>query len=130
MRESAASSPAASYSDLMNIRWGGSVWELMLVKHSVGTVLSNSASGGKSTLLRGATRNLVGHADLRNATPVVVGLVAASGVLTVATMKATSHLKTKLRPAAQDTAAQAAEATSDTPVEESEAPQGPRLRAV
>ncbi|MEV0926873.1 hypothetical protein AB0I99_17400 [Streptomyces spongiicola] len=113
----------------MNIRWGGSVWELMLVKRAVGTALSNSASGGYSTLLRDGARILVGHADLLNGKRAVAGLVAVSvvagGALTAATMKATPHLKKKFRSAAQDTA----EAASD-PVEEPETLQGPRLRAV
>ncbi|MFJ3213467.1 hypothetical protein [Streptomyces flaveolus] len=117
----------------MNIRWGGSVWDLMLVKRAVGTTLSNSASGGNSTLLRDGARNLVGHADLLNGNRAVAGLVAVSAVagsvLTVATMKATSHLKTKARPA-QDAEGEAAAATSATPVQEPEALQGPRLRAV
>ncbi|MDN3264079.1 hypothetical protein QWJ26_30555 [Streptomyces sp. CSDS2] len=110
----------------MNIRWGGSVWELMLVKRAVGTALSNSASGGYSTLLRDGARNLVGHADLFKGGRAVAGIVvisaAASSALTVATMKVTPRLKTKFRPAAQDTAAEAAEATSDTPVEETGSP--------
>lgn len=118
----------------MNIRWGGSVWELMLVKRAVGTALSNSASGGYSTLLRDGARNLVGHADLLNGRRAVAGLVAVSavagGALTVATMKATLHLKTEFHPASQDRAEEGAEATSDTPVEEPEALKGPRLRAV
>ncbi|MEU1015320.1 hypothetical protein [Streptomyces sp. NPDC005898] len=118
----------------MNIRWGGSVWELMLVKRAAGTALSNSASGGYSTLLRDGARNLVGHADLLDGRRVVAGLVAVSVVatsaLTIVTMQATPHLKTKFRPAAEDTAAEAAEATSDTPIEEPEALQGRRLRAV
>ncbi|MFG3348640.1 hypothetical protein ACGF1Z_26715 [Streptomyces sp. NPDC048018] len=118
----------------MNIRWGGSVWELMLVKRAVGTALSNSASDGYSTLLRDGARNLVGHADLLNATRAVAGLVAVSAVagsaLTVAATKVTPHLRTKFRPAAQGTAEATAEATSDTPVVEPDALQGPRLRAV
>ncbi|MEU9575233.1 hypothetical protein AB0D62_36360 [Streptomyces massasporeus] len=117
----------------MNIRWGGSVWELMPVKRAVGTALSNSASGGYSTLLRDGARNLVGHADLLNGKRAVAGLVAVSavagGALTAATMKATPHLKTKFRSVAQDTAEGAAEAASD-PVEEPDTIQGPRLRAV
>jgi hypothetical protein len=117
----------------MNIRWGGSVWELMLVKRAVGTALSNSASGGYSTLLRNGARNLVGHADLLDGRRAVAGLVTVSavagGALAVATMKVTPRLKTKFRPAAQQTAEEAAEVTSDTP-EEPEALQGPRLRAV
>lgn len=117
----------------MNIRWGGSVWELMLVKRAVGTALSNSASGGYSTLLRDSARNLVGHADLLNGKRAVAAVVAVSavagGALTAATMKATPHLKAKFRSAAQDTAEGAVEAASD-PVEELETLQGPRLRAV
>ncbi|MFE3196835.1 hypothetical protein [Embleya sp. NPDC059237] len=118
----------------MNIRWGGAVWELMLVKRAVGTALSNSASGGYSTLLRDGARNLVGHADLLKGNRAVAGLVALSavggGALTFVTMKATPHLKTKFHPAAQDRAEEGAEATSDTPVEESEALKEPRLCAV
>ncbi|WP_432070896.1 hypothetical protein [Streptomyces sp. AA1529] len=118
----------------MNIRWGGSVWELMLVKRAVGTALSNSASGGYSTLLRDGARNLVGHADLLNGRRAVAGLVAVSavagGTLTVATMMATQHLKTKFHPATQDRTDEGAEATSGTPVEEPEALKGPRPHAV
>ncbi|MFF9025626.1 hypothetical protein [Streptomyces eurythermus] len=117
----------------MNIRWGGSVWDLMLVKRAVGTTLSNSASGGYSTLLRDGARNLVGHADLFKGGRAVAGIVAVSAatgsVLTVATMKVTSHLKTKVRPA-QNAEGETAAATLATPVEEPEALQGPRLRAV
>ncbi|MEV7392902.1 hypothetical protein [Streptomyces sp. NPDC091215] len=117
----------------MNIRWRGSFWKLMLVKHAVGTVLSNSASGGHSTLLRDSARNLVGHADLLNGKRAVAALVTVSaiagGALTAATMKATPHLKTKFRSEPQDTAEGAAEAASD-PAEEPETFQGPRLRAV
>ncbi|WP_329127430.1 hypothetical protein [Streptomyces sp. NBC_01465] len=118
----------------MNIRWGGSVWELMVVKHPVGTALSNSASGGLSTLLRDGAENLVGHADLLKGWRAVAGLVAVSAVvasgLTVATMKAAPHLKTKFRPAAQDMAEEGVEAISDTPVEVPEAHKGPRLHTV
>jgi hypothetical protein len=106
----------------------------MLVKRAVGTTLSNSASGGYSTLLRDGARNLVGHADLLNGRRAVAGLVAVSavagGALTVVSMKATTHLKTKFRPAAQDTAEEAAEATSDTPVEEPEALQAAATRCL
>ncbi|MFI8326869.1 hypothetical protein [Streptomyces sp. NPDC085529] len=114
----------------MKIGWGGSVWDLMLVKYPVETTLSNAASGGYSTLLRDGARNLVGHADLLKGGRAGAGLVAVSavagGALTVAAMKVTSHLKTKFRPAAQDTA----EATSGTSVEEPVALQKPQLRAV
>lgn len=118
----------------MKIHWGGSVWELMVVKRAVGTTLSNSASGGHSTLLRDGARNLVGHADLLKGGRAVAGLVVLSAVAggagTIGTMKATSYLKTKFRPAAQDTAEEGSDAASDTPVEVPEALQEPRLRAV
>ncbi|MEU3604520.1 hypothetical protein AB0E83_03515 [Streptomyces sp. NPDC035033] len=117
----------------MEIRWGGSVWELMVVKRAVGTALSNSASGGYSTLLRDGARNLVGHADLLKGGRAVAGLVAlsavAGGAATVVTMKVAPHLKTKVRPTAQDTADEGAEATSGTPVEVPDALQEPRLRS-
>ncbi|GAA4668070.1 hypothetical protein GCM10023347_21600 [Streptomyces chumphonensis] len=100
----------------------------MLVKRAVGTALSNSASGGYSTLLRDGARTLVGHADLLNGRRAVAGLVAVSavagGALTAATMKVTPHLKTKFRPGAQDTAEEAAEATSDTTAEDQEISRG------
>ncbi|MFH9610781.1 hypothetical protein [Streptomyces sp. NPDC017448] len=122
----------------MSLVRNGMRYTLKVVEQPVWTSLSDSSTpGAVRALLRGTGNKIVGHADLRSPVLVVVGVAAASATvgsgLTFACMKLKSRFDDRKAKHAEAAADVVKEKETDTPaegVEETYAPEPPRLRAV
>ncbi|MBY8844606.1 hypothetical protein [Streptomyces sp. SP2-10] len=123
----------------MNFKWGGWIWELMLVQRPSDTHLSQSSTpGGKSPLARDDDNTLVTQAVLFSGNKAVLGILSAGVVMGAAAVKAAPHvksglisLKSKLSRRAKEAADVEAPVPSPAVAEaEPEQPDASRLRAV
>jgi len=123
----------------MDLKWGDSIWELMLVQRPADTRLSQSSRlGGKSPLARDENNALVTHAVLFDGNKVALVILGAGIVVGAAAVKSAprfkrelGNLKSKLRRRAEVTAdVEASLALAVVAEINPEHPDTPRLPAV